>query len=287
MFDFMRERATAEDKRQETLNAYLDNALAPNERVLLEQQLGRDPQMRAELEQLRALRLQLRSMPHRRVPRSFALDPARYGRPRAQPLFQMQPILRGASVLTAFLLIFTLALGAFQGQFAGGGVDAPAAAPVASTALEQAASAETADDAASMAAGAEEAREAEPMLETEALPAVTDAPAEESAGVMAVPAEGAPAAEGTTAPVPESDLSIELDAAATATPEVSLLLETTAPAPTIAAVVEAMATAAPEPATQTAAEGYASLLPLQIGLGVALVLFVGLWLLSRRGTTGL
>ena len=66
-----------------------------------------------------------------------------------------------------------------------------------------------------------------------------------------------------------------------------MLLETTAPAPTIAAVVEAMATAAPEPATQPAAEGYASLLPLQIGLGVALVLFVGLWLLSRRGTTGL
>ncbi len=58
------------------------------------------------------------------VPRSFALDPAAYARPKAQPLLQLYPVLRGATALSAFLLIFVLALGVFQGQF--GGVGAPA-----------------------------------------------------------------------------------------------------------------------------------------------------------------
>jgi preprotein translocase subunit SecG len=118
MFDFMRDRgSTAEDKRREALNAYLDSTLTPSERKRFEAQLARDPGLRADLEQLRVLKLQMRNMPRRRVPRSFALDPAVYGRPKSQPLMQLYPALRSATALAVFFLIFTLALGAFQGQF--------------------------------------------------------------------------------------------------------------------------------------------------------------------------
>jgi len=279
MFDFMRDGATAEEKRQETLSAYLDNALTADERGRFEQQLGRDPQLRAEMEQLRALRLQLRAMPHRRVPRSFTLDPARYRQPKAQPLFQFQPVLRGATALAAFLFIFALALGAFQGQFSGAGVQAPAAAEVAVTSVEEAPAA----DAASMAAGAEAAREGEPAGDTAMAPAVTEAPVEEAVAAMAAPPEGTLPAEGTFAPIPESDLAG--GAVPTATPEVNLF-EATTPAPTVAAVADVMATAAPLPAPQNP-QTSASLLPLQIGLGVVFVLLLGLWLLARRSGRGL
>jgi hypothetical protein len=118
MFDFLRDRgSTAEDKRREALSAYLDGALTPIERERFDARLARDPELRADLEQLRVLKLQMRNMPRRRVPRSFALDPAIYGRPKSRPLMQLYPALRGATALAAFFLIFTLALGAFQGQF--------------------------------------------------------------------------------------------------------------------------------------------------------------------------
>ena len=50
-----------------------------------------DARLRTEVEQLRVLRLQLRAMPRRRVPRSFALNPAAYSRPKAQPLLAALP----------------------------------------------------------------------------------------------------------------------------------------------------------------------------------------------------
>jgi hypothetical protein len=49
---------------------------------------------------MRLLKMQMRALPRRRVPRSFALDPARYGRPKAQPAMQLYPILRGATDFT-------------------------------------------------------------------------------------------------------------------------------------------------------------------------------------------
>lgn len=143
MFDFMRDRgSTAEERRLEALGAYLDNALAADERERFESRLAHDAELRAELERMRALKMQLRAMPRRRVPRSFALDPALYGRPKPQPMMQLYPFLRGATALTAFFLMFTLALGAFRGQFTGGGA-AEMAAPQAAMVAE-----ETAMDAA-------------------------------------------------------------------------------------------------------------------------------------------
>src|SRR5690606_32737251 len=102
-------------RQREALSAYLDNALPAAERERLEGQLARDTALRTELEQMRLLKAEMRAMPRRRVPRNFSLDPAVYGKPKAQPMMQLYPVLRGATALTAFLLIFTLALGAFRG----------------------------------------------------------------------------------------------------------------------------------------------------------------------------
>jgi anti-sigma factor RsiW len=111
MFDFLRDIGqSAEDKRLEALNAYLDGALPAREQQVLEADLQRDAALRAELERLRIVRQELRAMPRRRVPRSFSLDPSLYGPPKAQPAQQLYPLLRGATALTALLFVFVLGL---------------------------------------------------------------------------------------------------------------------------------------------------------------------------------
>ncbi len=288
MFDFMRDRgSTADDKRREALGAYLDNALTPAERDRLDSQLSRDPALRADLEQMRLLKLQMRAMPRRRVPRSFALDPALYGRPKAQPMMQLYPVLRGATALTAFFLIFTLALGAFRGQFTDGD-SAPAAAGVVMT--------ETMAQESAPLEAAEESQLLEPPPAAEQDRAMaTDAPA------MGAAAEAPPE---LAAPEPESsELAVEEAAgsemAVTAVPEGDLNFSTTAPTPepTFEPVIESMATAVAS--SELPADGTANvdptapvdagtpasttlLRPLQIGLGVAFVVLLALWLFARR-----
>jgi hypothetical protein len=284
MFDFKRDSG---DRQQEAIDAYLDNALTPAERARFEAQMAADARLRAEVEQLRALRLQLRAMPRRRVPRSFALNPAAYSRPKAQPLLQLYPALRGATALSAFLLIFVLALGLFNGQF---GVGAPAASQVAEVAQEDAAQAvveeAAVEEAAPMAAEDEAARAT-----------ASEAPAAESELAEAA-ATGAPAADlllqapaGTiTATVP-ADLSLESAELAEATLPANAggAIEQYAAEPTaeatamaaptsdVLAQTEAAAEEAPAPA-----EPARSLLPLQIGLGALFLLLLGLWLVARR-----
>jgi hypothetical protein len=280
MFDFKRD--SGGDRQQEAIDAYLDNALTPAERARFEAQMAADARLRGEVEQLRVLRLQLRAMPRRRVPRSFALNPAAYSRPKAQPLLQLYPALRGATALSAFLLIFVLALGLFQGQF---GVGAPAASQVAEVTrvtTETVVEEEAAEEAAPMIAAEEDAARATaseaPAAEAEmADAAANEAPADET--TLFAPA-------GTiTATVP-ADLSLESAELAEATlpanagGAIEQYAEPTAlPAPTSEplAQTEAAAEEAPAPA-----EPARSLLPLQIGLGALFLLLLGLWLVARR-----
>jgi hypothetical protein len=298
MFDFMRDRGTGGgDKNLEALGAYLDNALTPAERERLEGQLARDGNLRAELEQLRVMKLQLRSMPRRRVPRSFALNPDLYGRPKAQPLLQLYPVLRGATALAAFLLIFTVALGIFQGQFSAGGVAAPAPAEVAmfESAVEEAAAPAEESEQFALEEGATDreitpTEKAEELLAAPAIEAATEAPAEESAGEGDLAVATAPPPEGT------------LDAAggrstATSAPEGETLAQEAAPAaePTVAVAETTSVTVAPteaiadttlvvaEEAESPAATTNSSfLLPLQIALGILFLLLLVLWLIARR-----
>ncbi|MDX1416208.1 MAG: hypothetical protein R3293_18570 [Candidatus Promineifilaceae bacterium] len=108
-------RKSKEEKRQEALNAYLDDALSPQQRLQFEKELATDAELQSHIEQLRILKQQMRQLPRRRVPRNFTLDPALYGRPKREPLIQAYPVLRTATVLTAFIFIFALAANLFFG----------------------------------------------------------------------------------------------------------------------------------------------------------------------------
>ena len=288
MFDFMRDRGDG-GRQQEAIDAYLDNALTPAERARFEAQMAADSRLRAEVEQLSLLRLQLRAMPRRRVPRSFALNPAAYSRPKAQPLLQLYPALRGATALSAFLLIFVLALGLFRGQF---GVGAPEAAQVASVTSEEVAPAaveEAAEEAAQLTnpeEAADSANEA-PAAESE----LAAAPTAEAAAELAA---SAPLGTITTT-LPTEELSFDQ----------AQVVEATLP-PNAGGAVEPPATETAPPAVETLdavaleaavaeadeatarqeapapAETSRSLLPYQIGLGALFLLLLVLWLVARR-----
>ena len=280
MFDFKRGRGDG-DRQQEAIDAYLDNVLTPAERARFEAQMAADARLRAEVEQLRALRLQLRVMPRRRVPRSFALNPAAYSRPKAQPLLQLYPALRGATALSAFMLIFVLALGVFSGQFGGG---APEASQMAEVAQE---------DAAQAVVGEAVVEETAPMTaEDEAARATaSEAPAAEAGLADATLSEAPdelvpPAPAGTLTTTVPADLSLESAALVTATlpanagGAIEQYAEPTAPAAATSNAVEqteAGTEEAPAPADSSR-----SLLPLQIGLGALFLLLLILWLVARR-----
>ncbi len=286
MFDFMRDGG---GRQQEAIDAYLDNALTPAERARFEAQMAADARLRVEVEQLRLLRLQLRAMPRRRVPRSFALNPAAYSRPKAQPLLQLYPALRGATALSAFLLIFVLALGLFRGQF---GVGAPEAAQVASVTSEEVAPAaveEAAEEAAQLTnpeEAADSANEA-PAAESE----LAAAPTAEAAAELAA---SAPLGTITTT-LPTEELSFDQAQVVEATlpPNAGGAVEppATETAPpaveTLNAVAQEAAVAEADEATArqeapAPAETSRSLLPYQIGLGALFLLLLVLWLVARR-----
>ena len=288
MFDFMRDRGDG-GRQQEAIDAYLDNTLTPAERARFEAQMAADTRLRAEVEQLRLLRLQLRAMPRRRVPRSFALNPAAYSRPKAQPLLQLYPALRGATALSAFLLIFVLALGLFRGQF---GVGAPEAAQVASVTSEEVAPAaveEAAEEAAQLTnpeEAADSANEA-PAAESE----LAAAPTAEAAAELAA---SAPLGTITTT-LPTEELSFDQAQVVEATlpPNAGGAVEppATETAPpaveTLNAVAQEAAVAEADEATArqeapAPAETSRSLLPYQIGLGALFLLLLVLWLVARR-----
>lgn len=115
MLDFLRDlRKSSEEKQQEALNAYLDGALTPPQLSEFEKDLAQSEDLQTQLEQMRVLQQQMRQMPRRQVPRNFTLDPAVYGRPVKEPLIQAYPILRTATVLTAFIFVFVLAASIFM-----------------------------------------------------------------------------------------------------------------------------------------------------------------------------
>jgi hypothetical protein len=100
------------DDDLELLSAYLDNQLAVAERVQLEQRLHSEPELRTELEELRAMTVALRDLAPVMPPRSFTLDPAQV--PPRRPWYFLPGWMRlgGAlatlliAVTTTFLLVF-------------------------------------------------------------------------------------------------------------------------------------------------------------------------------------
>jgi hypothetical protein len=92
----------------ELLSAYLDNALTTRQRQTLEARLAASPDLRAQLDDLRAVRAMLRAAPALKPPRDFRLDPARYAR---RAWWSRLDILRLTSALSAAAAVLLLALG--------------------------------------------------------------------------------------------------------------------------------------------------------------------------------
>lgn len=162
MLDFLRDLTkSAEEKRQEMLAAYVDGALSPRHQSAFEQQLSQDPKLQAEVEQMQQHKLMMRQLPRRRVPRHFTLDPALYSPPQRQPLLQLYPAMRVATVLTAVFLIIAVSAELLTPLRSADFAASESAAPVAmqDTAMELEAASEIVVEGESSFAMAEEATE--------------------------------------------------------------------------------------------------------------------------------
>jgi len=103
------------------ISTYLDQQLSPQARQRLETRLQHEPQLRSALDDLRILRVVLRSQPRLRAPRNFTLSPEMAGGRQKAPAY---PALRLVTVL-ASLLFVVLLVGDLIGQRA-----IPAAQPL-------------------------------------------------------------------------------------------------------------------------------------------------------------
>lgn len=307
MFDFLRNLTkSAEEKQQEALNAYLDDALSPQERRQFEHLLVRDADLRLEVEQRRALQMQMRQMPRRRVPRNFTLDPALYGRPQRQPLFQLYPVMQAAAVLTA--IFFILAIGVDIFLYQGSSTVTSGAAPDIAMLAEEAAeepAAETPAEAPLAAQAVEvtrivtetvveegeaappvEAPAAEPaaeeMVEATALATEEEMPAEETMTTAANAAEAdeqaseesaafAPLPTPSPAATETAPAFIDATKSTVPRPEAETITGERALTAVATAVVEVQAAPTAVPTPPPTSQPISGLRLLQIGLGVLLV----------------
>ncbi|RMH01464.1 MAG: hypothetical protein D6706_01865 [Chloroflexi bacterium] len=304
MLDFLRQlRKSAEERRQEQLHAYLDDALSPRERQQFEQLLAQDAELQALVAQHRRLKQQLRELPRRPVPRNFTLDPAVYGRPARQPLVQLYPVLRMGTVLTAFFFVIAL----FAGLGGGLGIASrqlemaePVALSVESAVTEippEAVSAEAEMPAADVAAETTEEGEELPATELaetavfsetviEGEEVVEEAPAEEETGAFEpLPPLAATQPAAVPSVLPTATRSDLPRPTPLATPP-NRALEETAESVAVVTDTEKIApeetAVLPTPPTPPSASFQFGLRQIQLGLGVLLIIFACLTWLARR-----
>lgn len=244
---------SAEAKRQEALNAYLDDALSPRARRRFEQLLAEDAALQAELAQRQVLKAQLRQLPRRRVPRNFMLDPAVYGRPQRQPLFRFYPAMRTAAVLTAFFFILSIGASLFLPEQGGASFGGAAAQDVALMVEEAEAPAEMAAETIVTEGETVEVTrvvtetvvEVEAAVEAMAVEESAEEAMAEDAAAEEFAAEEPMAAEAPALAMTEPAADVD---GAGAPAETAAALPTPSPAPTAIAVTKSTA---PRPAAAT------------------------------------
>lgn len=117
MFDFLRNISkSAEEKQQEAISAYLDDALSPTARHHFEQQMGQNVGLQEAVRQQQQVRFLLQQLPMRQVPRHFTLEPAVYRQVTRPAVWRYYPALQAATALTAVLFFITVGLGIFTGR---------------------------------------------------------------------------------------------------------------------------------------------------------------------------
>ena len=168
----------------ELLSSYLDGQLKPSDSARLESRLSADPNLRAVLNDLRAARGLLRSLPMRKSPRNFRLTPKMVG--KNPPLPRAYPVFRFVTALATLLLFLTVGLNVLAPQLAsqaafgrgGGGGDTQTFAAEAPAATE----------APATEAPATEAPALEPSIGLAPLPTTTLS-TEEAARTLESPTE--------------------------------------------------------------------------------------------------
>lgn len=219
------------------LSSYIDDQLTPDERNRLEQRLQAEPDLRAELEELRAATMLLRDTPPLVPPRSFTLDPdqARVRRPL------LSGWLRLGSALAALMLALTFTgVFIFYGQNMSGGsvaqMEEPATAPRTFEAAETVGppGEQGATLNADAAAGAAEQAADEAATMSEATEAVTEAEVAEAEPAEPVFVPPTPTAAPTQGAVPRATPAlVEPDGVTLAVPEEERTgdMQATAPVP--------------------------------------------------------
>lgn len=284
MFDWLRDLGKSqEEKRQERLNAYLDNALTAQERQVLEQELTRNEPLRSELEQLRLFKAAVHDLPRVAVPRNFTLTPEMAGLTRRQPSRPYYPALRLATTLTAFLLVAMLALELVTMGAGGVAFDETSSANIA---ME-----EDANDAAAYDAGdgtvENDADGTDRATTNEAPQVMAETAADEAMEEIAAAGEVAeePAAEEESDAAAPTDDESDTGASPQTTITVSLT-PTFTPTATPTATVTPTPTQTPvPPPPQVPDRPVARLSPLrwaQIGLGAIFLALLSATLISRR-----
>ena len=176
----------------ETLSAYADGALSPEERLAVERRLEQDPALRQAFQELRTTSALLRALPQIRPPHNFTLTPEmaglRSGRLRT-------PFLQLATALATLAFVVTVGVDMLGGAMPGAALRA--AAPAQEFALEAPAEVAEADalgaGAVSSVAGTEGAVDRAVVEET----AVAEKTVVEETAVMAAAPLEAPAATPT------------------------------------------------------------------------------------------
>lgn len=97
----------ADDSSDELLSAYLDNALTADERRTLDARLSAEPDLRATLDNFRAIKGILNAAPELVLPRDFRLDRTHQRRPRAAPRVTVGLIGLAASVVLIASVLLT------------------------------------------------------------------------------------------------------------------------------------------------------------------------------------
>jgi hypothetical protein len=140
----------------ELLSSYLDGQLSPSDSARLESRLKTDRELVSVLDDLRAARNLLRSLPQRRAPRNFTLTHKMVG--QNPPLPRAYPVFRFATALATLLFFFTFGVNTLAPQFAsqpsafgvGGGAEQPESFSAQAPAATEAAAAELAPPETSM-----------------------------------------------------------------------------------------------------------------------------------------
>jgi hypothetical protein len=105
-----------EERSQELLAAYLDDSLSSKDRKRFEQMMEADEELRNELQKQLVIKDAVSNLPRIRAPRSFVLDPAKFGRPATQISYQLYPALRATTVFAMFVFIALVSIDVFVSE---------------------------------------------------------------------------------------------------------------------------------------------------------------------------